>query len=70
MEHRTPLTPYLVTKTCEKCGAGEIKATGDMFPVHPPLYEHRCTNAECGEIEKHRAAYPRVQFFLPDGRGI
>lgn len=53
---RVPVKAYEERLYCY-CG-GEMKATGTVFTVNPPLYQHECT--KCVNIVSHEESYPRI----------
>lgn len=46
----------VVKKKCSKCNQGEMKGTGVVFTVYPPLYQHKCE--KCGETRSFNDCYP------------
>lgn len=49
---------YEVNYMCDRCAAGNMKATGDVLMSNPPQFRHRCPT--CGHEETHRCRYPKV----------
>jgi hypothetical protein len=54
-ETRKPVNMVEVDRTCDQCGVGKMRPTGDCLTVHPPLFRHTCDR--CG----HRVTYPYTE---------
>lgn len=60
VEHRAEAVA--VSWACD-CG-GQMKATGIMLTVDPPLYPHKCTL--CGAVENLDERYPTIRWLIDD----
>ena len=57
-EERIYVVPVMVVLRCD-CG-GEMKPTGTVLTVHPPLFPHRCE--KCGHETTAKRDYPRIEY--------
>lgn len=59
-EKQRELRPVRVNYTCDECKDIELKFTGMIKPISPPLYVHKCT--KCKKIFNLNKQYPSVEY--------
>lgn len=60
-ETRQPVQPVEVDYTCDQCGEGKMRPTGEVLTSYPPKHPHCCD--KCGARQTFTdVCYPHVTF--------
>lgn len=72
-EKEIPVVTTLLVFECEKCGNGNMQATGNkvpsMIPSEKPKMEHRCSNPKCGDTMAIHGMYPQPKYYPAPTQG-
>ena len=47
---------------CDWCRKGFMRSTGVSLTVNPPLFPHRCDNAECLRVQNMDRTFPYIEY--------